>query len=135
MTLEDIMTRYHRMRGDKTLWLPGADHAGFETQVVYEKKLEKEGRTRFGMDREQLWKEIWDFTQANKKHMEGQLRMLGASCDWSREKFTLDPDVIKTVYVTFKRLYDDGLIYRADRMVNWCTKHQTALSDLEVDHP
>ncbi|OGL88800.1 valine--tRNA ligase [Candidatus Uhrbacteria bacterium RIFCSPLOWO2_02_FULL_51_9] len=135
VTLEDIMTRYHRMRGDKTLWLPGADHAGFETQVVYEKKLEKEGRTRFGMDREQLWKEIWDFTQANKKHMEGQLRMLGASCDWSREKFTLDPDVIKTVYVTFKRLYDDGLIYRADRMVNWCTKHQTALSDLEVDHP
>ncbi len=135
VTLEDIMARYHRMKGDKTLWLPGADHAGFETQVVYEKKLEKEGRTRFGMDREQLWKEIWDFTQANKKHMEGQLRMLGASCDWSREKFTLDPEVIKTVYATFKRLCDDGLIYRADRMVNWCTKHQTALSDLEVDHP
>ncbi|MBI4098823.1 MAG: valine--tRNA ligase [Candidatus Magasanikbacteria bacterium] len=135
VTLEDIMARYHRMRGDKTLWLPGADHAGFETQVVYEKKLEKEGRTRFGMDRDKLWKEILDFTQTNKKHMEGQLRMLGASCDWSREKFTLDPEVIKTVYATFKRLYDDGLIYRADRMVNWCVKHQTSLSDLEVDHP
>ena len=134
VTLEDIMTRYHRMRGRKTLWLPGADHAGFETQVVYEKKLEKEGRTRFGMEREQLWKEIWDFTQANKKHMEGQLRALGASCDWSREKFTLDPDIIKTVYATFKKLYDDGLVYRDNRMVNWCVKHQTSLSDLEVKH-
>ncbi|HLD71345.1 MAG TPA: valine--tRNA ligase, partial [Candidatus Peribacteraceae bacterium] len=116
-----------------TLWLPGADHAGFETQVVYEKKLEKEGRSRFGMDPEALRKEIFDFTIANKEFMEGQLRELGASCDWSREKFTLDSDVIKTVYGTFKKLYDDGLIYRGKRTVNWCPKHQTSLSELETE--
>ena len=93
-TLQDIMARYHRMRGEKTLWLPGADHAGFETQVVYDKKLEKEGRNRFHMERGEQWKEMWDFTQAHKKIMEGQLRALGFSCDWSREKFTLDSGII-----------------------------------------
>ena len=134
VTLEDIMTRYHRMRGDATLWLPGADHAGFETQVVFEKKLEKEGRNRFEIPREQLYQETLDFTLKNKKTMENQLRSLGASCDWSREKFTLDPDIIKIVYQTFKKLYDDGLAYRAMRPVNWCTKHQTGLSDLEVKY-
>ncbi|MBY0328999.1 class I tRNA ligase family protein, partial [Patescibacteria group bacterium] len=91
ITLEDIMIRFKRMNGFRTLWIPGADHAGFETQVVYEKKLEKEGRSRFGMDRGDLYKEILDFTLENKKNMEGQIRALGASCDWSREKFTLDP--------------------------------------------
>lgn len=131
-TLQDIMIRYHRMAGDKTLWLPGADHAGFETQVVYEKKLEKEGRTRFGMDRDELYKEILAFTLENKTNMEAQVRSLGASCDWSREKFTLDPDIIKIVYDTFRALFDDGLIYRGKRIVNWCTKHQTSLSDLET---
>ena len=90
ITIEDIMTRYKRMRGFKTLWIPGADHAGFETQVVYEKKLEKEGRSRFGMDPNDLYKKILDFTLENKKNMETQVRQLGASCDWSREKFTLD---------------------------------------------
>ncbi|MFH0852139.1 MAG: valine--tRNA ligase [bacterium] len=134
VTLEDIMTRYHRMRGDQTLWLPGADHAGFETQVVFEKKLEKEGRNRFEIPREQLYKETLEFTLKNKKTMEDQLRSLGASCDWSREKFTLDPDIIKIVYQTFKKLYDDELAYRAMRPVNWCTKHQTGLSDLEVKY-
>lgn len=132
VTIEDLMIRYKRMRGFKTLWLPGADHAGFETQVVYEKKLEKEGRSRFGMDPDLLRKEILDFTLLNKDFMESQLRELGASCDWSREKFTLDPDVIKTVYATFKKLYDDGLAYRGLRSVNWCTKHQTSLSELET---
>ncbi|OGL67736.1 valine--tRNA ligase [Candidatus Uhrbacteria bacterium RIFCSPHIGHO2_12_FULL_47_11] len=134
VTLQDIMTRFHRMRGDKTLWLPGADHAGFETQVVYQKKLEKEGRNWFTIPRAELYQEILDFTLENKKIMEGQLRKLGASCDWSREKFTLDPDIVKTVYATFKRLYDDGLVYRENRLVNWCVKHQTTLSDLEVKH-
>ena len=133
VTIEDLLIRYKRMQGWKTLWLPGADHAGFETQVVYEKKLEKEGRSRFGMDPEALRKEIFDFTIANKEFMEGQLRELGASCDWSREKFTLDSDVIKTVYGTFKKLYDDGLIYRGKRTVNWCPKHQTSLSELETE--
>ncbi|HOX21416.1 MAG TPA: valine--tRNA ligase [Candidatus Paceibacterota bacterium] len=135
---EDIMIRYKRMRGFKTLWLPGADHAGFETQVVFEKKLEKEGSSRFEIlkqegGREKLYKMIWDFTQTNKSHMEDQIKKLGASCDWSREKFTLDPNIIKTVYQTFKKMYDDGLIYRASRIVNWCPKHQTALSDLEIN--
>lgn len=133
-TLEDIMIRYARMQGKEALWLPGADHAGFETQIVYEKKLEKEGRNRFELSREQLYKETLDFTLGNKEIMENQLRKLGASCDWSRKKFTLDPDIIETVYQTFKNLYEDGLIYRGERPVNWCTKHQTALSDLEVKY-
>ncbi|MFA6416535.1 MAG: valine--tRNA ligase [Candidatus Paceibacterota bacterium] len=132
VTLEDIMTRYKRMQGFKALWLPGADHAGFETQVVYEKKLEKEGRSRFGMDRQELYDEIMTFTLENKKYMEAELRALGASCDWSRQKFTLDPTIIETVYGTFDQLYKDDLVYRGNRLVNWCTKHQTSLSDLET---
>jgi len=134
ITLQDIMIRYHRMKGDKTLWLPGADHAGFETQVVYDKKLEKEGHSRFQIPRDELYKEIWDFTQKNKKVMENQLRQLGASCDWSREKFTLDKDIVEIVYDTFKKLKDDGLVYQGQRIVNWCVKHQTSLSDLEIKY-
>lgn len=133
ITLEDIMIRYKRMCGYKTLWIPGADHAGFETQIVYEKKLEKEGRSRFKMDPHSLYKEIYDFTLDNKEKMENQVRSMGASCDWSREKFTLDADVIKKVQQTFAKMYDDGLVYRGDRMVNWCTKHQTSLSDVETE--
>tara|TARA_Y100000310_G_scaffold326280_1_gene390974 strand:- start:1406 stop:3931 length:2526 start_codon:yes stop_codon:yes gene_type:complete len=132
VTLEDIMIRFARMKGQKTLWLPGADHAGFETQVVFDKKLEKEGRSRFKMDRKKLWQEMYEFTQENKKTMENQLRKLGASCDWSREKFTLDPDIIKEVQHTFIKMHKEGLIYRGLRTVNWCVKHQTALSGLEV---
>ena len=132
VAIEDLLIRYNRMKGKKTLWLPGADHAGFETQVVYEKKLEKEGRTRFGMDPDALRKEILEFTLHNKQFMEGQMRQLGASCDWSREKFTLDPDIIKTVYATFKQMHDDDLVYRGERSVNWCVKHQTSLSELET---
>ena len=134
VAIEDIITRYKRMRGYKTLWLPGADHAGFETQVVYEKELERQGRSRFGMNLKQLYDDIMAFTLENKKHMGSEIRELGASCDWSREKFTLDGDIKKTVYKTFKRLGDDGLLYRGKRIVNWCTKHQTAFSDLEVEH-
>jgi len=134
VTLQDIMIRYQRMRGKKTLWLPGADHAGFETQVVFDKKLEKEGRSRFQISREKLYQEMLQFTLENKKIMEGQLKKLGASCDWSREKFTLDPDIIKVVYKNFEKLKKDGLLYKGKRIVNWCTKHQTSLSDLEVKH-
>ena len=133
VTIEDLLIRYNRMRGKKALWLPGADHAGFETQVVYEKKLEKEGRTRFGMEPGVLRNEILQFTMANKSFMEGQLRQLGASCDWNREKFTMEPDIIRTVYDTFKKLYADNLLYRGDRIVNWCSKHQTSLSNLETE--
>lgn len=133
-TVEDILVRYHRMLGDSTLWLPGADHAGFETQVVYEKHLEKEGKSRFNFEREELYKNIWDFVQGNRGTMENQLKKLGFSLDWSKKKFTLDEDVVKTVYSTFKKLYDKGLVYRDSRLVNYCTKHGTAFSDLEVDH-
>src|SRR3972149_4377628 len=93
LTIEDIMIRYKRMRGYKTLWLPGLDHAGFETQVVYEKKLEKEGRSRFKMTQEELYKEIAEFTESNKSNIENQARKMGVSCDWSRENFTLDGDI------------------------------------------
>jgi valyl-tRNA synthetase len=134
VTLEDIMIRFARMQGKKALWVPGADHAGFETQVVYEKKLDKEGRSRFKMTREELYEEIMQFTLENKSFMENQLRQLGASCDWSRGLFTLDDRVIKTVYDTFKKLDDDGLLYRGARIVNWCPKHQTSLSNLETTH-
>ncbi|HUC31569.1 MAG TPA: valine--tRNA ligase [Candidatus Paceibacterota bacterium] len=133
VTIEDIMIRFARMQGKKALWLPGTDHAGFETQVVYERKLEKEGRSRFDLTREELYKEIWDFTQEHKKNTEAGLRSLGASCDWSREKFTLDPEIIKIVYATFKRLSDDKLLYRGKRIVSWCSKHQTSFSDLEIE--
>jgi len=132
MTVEDIMVRYKRMRGYKTLWLPGLDHAGFETQVVYEKKLEKEGRSRFDIKPEDLYKEILDFTLTNSSNIKTQIRSMGASCDWSREKFTLDKDVVDTVYQTFKQLEADKLLYRGKRIVNWCPKHQTSFSDLEI---
>lgn len=133
VTLEDLMIRYKRMQGFKTLWLPGADHAGFETQVVYEKKLEKEGRSRFKMDPQDLYAEIMQFTLDNKSFMEAQVRSLGASCDWSRERFTLEPEIIETVHQTFKQLSDDGLLYRGEKLVNWCSKHQTSLSELETE--
>jgi valyl-tRNA synthetase len=133
ITLEDIMIRFRRMLGYKTLWIPGADHAGFETWVVYEKKLEKEGRSRFDIKREDLWNEILNFTLENKKLMESQVRSLGASCDWSREKFTLDPDVIEKTQKTFVKMFEEGLIYRGRRAINWCSKHQTSLSDVETE--
>lgn len=133
ITLQDIMTRFRRMQGYKALWLPGADHAGFETQVVYEKKLEKEGRSRFSMNPQDLYKEIYDFTIENKAIMENQVRSLGASCDWSRERFTLDPDIVTEVQKTFVKMHTDGLVYRGKRTVNWCPKHQTSLSDVETE--
>lgn len=134
VTIEDILIRYQRMQGKKTLWQPGTDHAGFETQVVFEKKLEKEGRSRFKMTREEFYKECWDFVQSNKHITENGLKRLGASCDWDRNIFTLDPEIVKIVYQTFEQMHKDGLIYRGDRIGNWCFKHQTALSDLETKY-
>jgi len=134
VTIQDIMMRFERMRGKKTVWFPGADHAGFETQVVYEKKLQKEGRSRFQMTDEELYTEIWDFTQENKEFMLNQIRELGASCDWSRLLFTLDERVVNVVHETFKKLEEDELLYRGARIVNWCPKHQTSLSNLEVNY-
>ena len=134
VTIEDILIRYNRMIGKETLWLPGTDHAGFETQVVYEKVLEKEGKTRFDYERDTLYQMIWDFTESNKSNIKNQLRALGSSCDWDREKFTLDKDIIETVYKVFKKMYDEGLIYRGNRIINWDPYHQTGFSELEVAH-
>jgi valyl-tRNA synthetase len=130
--IEDILTRYHRMQGAKTEWLPGADHAGFETQFVFEKKLQAEGKSRFDFNREELYKMIWDFVQSNRPIMESQLRKLGFSLDWEKSKFPLDKDIVKIVCQTFKNLFDDGLVYRAKRLVNYCTFDGTSFSDLEV---
>jgi valyl-tRNA synthetase len=132
VTLKDIIGRFKRMQNKRVLMLPGSDHAGFETQVVYEKKLEKEGRSRFGMDRDLLYKEIYDFTIANKDTVTSEVKRIGASYDWSRDIFTLDAKVVSGVQDTFIKMYNDGLIYRSKRDVNWCSKHQTSLSDVET---
>lgn len=134
ITIEDILIRYHRMKGNPTLWLPGADHAGIETQYVFEKKLAEKGESRFDYDRKTLYKMIWDYSMGKKIIMETQLKALGASCDWSRNKYTLDPDIINVVYKTFKKFYDDGLIYRGERIVNYCPQCGTSFSQLEVNH-
>ncbi|MFH1863604.1 MAG: valine--tRNA ligase [bacterium] len=133
VAIEDILIRYHRMKGDSTLWLPGSDHAGIETQYVFEKKLGKDGKSRFDFDRDTFYKMIWDYVQKNTGTMKSQLKKLGASCDWVRFKFTLDPKIIAVVYKTFKKLYDDGLIYRGERIVNYCPRCGTAYSQLEVN--
>ncbi len=132
LTLKDIMTRYHRMVGKKTLMLPGSDHAGFETQSVFEKKLQKEGRSRFGMSNNELYSEIYDFVMESKHIMEGDVRKLGTSCDWSRNTFTLDDHVVSGVKDTFKKMYDDGLVYRGKRSIHWNPKFKTSLSDIET---
>jgi len=132
-TIEDIMIRYHRMKGDPTLWLPGADHAGFETQFVFEKFLAKDGESRFDYDRDTLYRMIWNFVEKNRGTMETQLKRLGFSLDWTRFTYTLDPHIIQTVYTTFKKLYDEGLVYREKRLVNYCTKCGTGFSDLEAN--
>jgi len=134
LTVEDIMTRYARQNGQSALWLPGADHAGFETQVVYEKVLQRNGKSRLDMEPSDLYREIWDFTQQNKENMFAQIKRLGCSCDWSRTKFTLDKDIVETVYSTFQKLIKDDLIYRGVRLVNYSPKFRTSFSDLEIEY-
>lgn len=130
--LQDILIRYHRMKGEAALWLPGTDHAGTETQFVFEKKLQAEGKSRFDFNREELYQMIWDYVEKNRGRIQGQLRRLGFSLDWSREKFTLNPDIVELVKQTFRKMYEDGLVYRDYRLVNYCTKDGTSFSDLEV---
>lgn len=132
--IQDILTRYHRMRGRSTVYIPGADHAGFETWVVYEKALEEQGRNRFNFTREQLYSQVWNFVDQQRGNMELQLRALGISASWKNLVFTLDKKVIDTVYDTFKKLLDDGLIYRGERIVNYSTKYHTSYADIEVNH-
>lgn len=132
--IEDLLVRYHRMKGFDAVYLPGADHAGFETWVVYERMLEKQGKTRFDYTREQLYAQVWDFVDKNRGNMELQLRALGAGADWKDLVFTLDEKVVRTTHTTFKKLWDEKLVYRGERIVNYCVKHQTTFSDIEVEH-
>ena len=132
LALEDIAIRYNRMKGVSTLFLPGADHAGFETQVVYEKHLAKAGKTRFDFSREELYEQIWDFVAENKDNYLSQFRKLGASLDWDRYVYTLDQKIVDRAYATFKKMWDEGLVYRGERLVNFCTFHGTGFADIEV---
>ena len=134
IAVEDTLIRYNRMLGKSTFFGPGSDHAGFETWVVYERSLEAEGKSRFDFSREQLYQNVWDFVHKHRGNMEIQLRELGASLDWGHMTFTLDEKVVRTAYQTFKKLWDDGLVYRGKRLVNYCTKHHTAFADIEVDY-
>jgi valyl-tRNA synthetase len=134
VALEDLMIRFHRMLGESALWLPGTDHAGIETQFIFEKKLKKEDKSRFQFDRETLYKMIWDYVQENSDIAVNQLKKIGASADWSRFTFMLEPKVVKIVLETFQEMYKKELVYRDFRLVNFCTKCGTAFSDLEVDH-
>lgn len=134
IALEDIAVRYNRMKGKASLLVPGADHAGFETQVVYEKELEKQGKSRFDFSRDELYKQIWEFVAQNKENYESQFRRLGASTDWIRYTYTLDEKIVKLSYKTFKKMWDEGLVYRGERLVNFCTFHGTGFADIEVDY-
>ena len=134
IALEDSLTRYYRLKGLSTWYVPGADHAGFETWVVYERNLEKQGHTRFEYSRDELYARVWDFVAEQRGNMELQLRALGASCSWDDLTFTLDENVVDRVYTTFEKMWNDGLIYRDKKLVNFCPKHQTAFADIEVEH-
>ncbi len=134
VTLEDIMIRYRRMLGHRTLWVPGSDHAGIATQSQVEKLLISEGTSRQQVGREEFLRRTWEWKEKYGGEINRQLRRLGASCDWSRERFTLDAGLSRAVQTAFKRLYDDGLIYRGTYLVNWSPKLGTAVSDLEVEY-
>ncbi|MBI4838635.1 MAG: valine--tRNA ligase, partial [Nitrospirae bacterium] len=134
VTLQDILIRWKRMSGFNALWMPGTDHAGIATQNVVEKELKKEGLSRHEIGREAFIKKVWEWKEKYGGRIVHQLKRLGASCDWSRERFTLDEGLSKAVREVFVRLYEEGLIYRGDYIINWCTRCQTALSDLEVEH-
>lgn len=132
--LEDICVRYQRMQGRPALLLPGADHAGFETQAVYEKQLAKEGKSRFDFSREEIYGLIYDFVSANRNNFESQFRRLGVSADWDKFTYTLDEKIVSQAYATFKKMWEDGLIYRGERLVNFCTFHGTGFADIEVEY-
>jgi valyl-tRNA synthetase len=132
-TIMDALTRYHRMRGDNTLWLPGTDHAGIATQIVVERQLEALGATREALGREAFLAKVWEWKEQSGSTITAQMRRLGASCDWRREYFTMDEKLSAVVTETFVRLYEQGLIYRGKRLVNWDPKLGTAVSDLEVE--
>ena len=131
-TLMDTLIRYHRMRGDNTLWQPGTDHAGIATQIVVERQLDAQGISRHDLGREKFVEKVWEWKQQSGSAITQQMRRLGTSPDWSRERFTMDAGLSKTVTESFVRLYNEGLIYRGKRLVNWDPVLLTAVSDLEV---
>lgn len=132
--VEDIMTRYARMQGRPTLWQPGTDHAGIETQFVYEKELAKQGKSRHDLGQEKFYSEVWDFVEDHKGTMISQMQSMGFSADWDKLKYTLDNDIVDVVLDTFKQLHDDGHIYRGNRIVNWDPVTQSAYADIELKH-
>jgi valyl-tRNA synthetase len=134
VSMEDLMIRYYRMKGVPTLWVPGTDHAGIATQMLVEKSLEKEGLHREELGREEFLRRTWEWKRKFGGIITSQIRRLGASCDWKRERFTLDEGLSKAVREAFVRLYEKGLIYRGPRMINWSPGLRTAVSDLEVEY-
>ena len=134
LAIEDILIRWKKMQGYSTLWIPGTDHAGFETQVVFERSLKEQGKSRLDYDRDSLYKAIWDFVQENRKIIEDQIKIMGPGLDWTRYTFTLDEKVISTVYDTFQKMVNDGMVYRDDYIVNYCPKCGTTFADLELKH-
>ncbi len=133
-TLQDIMVRYKRMDGYDTLWVPGTDHAGIATQNVVEKQLAKEGLTRHDLGREKFLERVWEWKEQYGHRIITQLKRLGCSCDWSRLRFTMDKGLSRAVREVFVRLWEEGLIYRGDYIINWCPRCHTALADIEVEH-
>jgi valyl-tRNA synthetase len=133
-TLQDIIARWKRMSGFNTLWLPGTDHAGIATQMVVDRELQKQGISRFDIGREKFLEKVWEWKEQHRTFIKDQLARLGASCDWTRERFTLDEGLSRAVRHVFVRLYEDGLIYRDLAMVNWCPSCRTAISDIEVEY-
>jgi valyl-tRNA synthetase len=133
-TLQDILCRYRRLRGDNVLWMPGTDHAGIATQNVVERKLAQDGTDRHALGRERFIAEVWKWREAYGSAIINQLKRLGASCDWERERFTMDEGLSRAVRKVFVELYREGLIYRGDYIINWCGRCRTALADLEVEH-
>ena len=132
--IEDTMTRWHRMKGEPTLWLPGVDHASIATQFVVQKALIEEGTSREEMGKEKFLERTWQWANEHRHKITEQHKRLGVSCDWSRECFTMDDKPSLAVHTTFYNLYQKGLIYKSERMINWCPSCSTALSDLEVEH-
>src|SRR5205807_5431895 len=131
-SLMDVVTRFKRMCGYRTLWLPGMDHAGISTQLMVTRALKKEGKSRHDLGREKFVERVWQWKQEYGGQILNQIRREGASVDWSRERFTMDENLSRAVREAFVRLYDEGLIYRGNRIVNWCPNDQTVVSDLEV---
>src|SRR6056297_2554110 len=133
-TFQDIICRYKRMSGYSVLWMPGTDHAGIATQNVVEKKLLAEGTDRHSLGREKFIERVWEWRREYGGTIVNQLKRLGASCDWDRERFTMDDGLSRAVRTVFVRLYEEGLLYRGEYLINWCPRCHTAIADIEVEY-